>query len=132
MELCSREALLIGGIYSGLSVPFLFVQTELSEQIMVWLFAAFLVSALMLYVVRFSGFVGKFFQVCPRVAYYIVSIGWIPFVEMIGVFVVLLLTVVCEWSGETIERAAVVFSLLSYLGIPLSLITAYFREKLSD
>lgn len=42
MELCSREALLIGGIYSGLSVPFLFVQTELSEQIMTCFLRRFL------------------------------------------------------------------------------------------
>lgn len=129
MKLWSKEALAIGGIYSVLSTPFLIWQTPVTEQINMFLFSIFIISMFMLYWPKFSLVVSNQTKKFPRILYYLMSIGWIPYFVIIGMVVLFIFIVVFSWQDNTIETTTNIFNLICSWGAPVSLVIAYVRVR---
>ena len=111
MKLWSKEALAIGGIYS------------------VFLFSIFIISMFMLYWPKFSLVVSNQTKKFPRILYYLMSIGWIPYFVIIGMVVLFIFIVVFSWQDNTIETTTNIFNLICSWGAPVSLVIAYVRVR---
>ena len=129
MKLWSREALTLGGIYSVLSTPFLMLKTPMVEQIALSLFAMFIICMFLLYSPKFSLWIGKQTDNFPKLSYYLMSVGWLPYFLIIGPLAIFICAVVFSWNDNVLNRTIGVFNLICSWGLPFSLIVAYIRIK---
>ena len=129
MKLWSREALTLGGIYSVLSTPFLMLKTPMAEQIALSLFAMFIICMFLLYSPKFSLWVGKQTDNFPKLSYYLMSIGWLPYFLIIGPLAIFICAGVFAWDDDILNSTMSVFNLICSWGLPVSLIVAYIRIK---
>ncbi len=129
MKLWSREALTLGGIYSVLSTPFLMPKTPMAEQIALSLFAMFIICMFLLYSPKFSLWVGKQTDNFPKLSYYLMSVGWLPYFLIIGPLAIFICAGVFTWDDDILNRTMSVFNLICSWGLPVSLIVAYIRIK---
>lgn len=130
MKLWSREALMVGGIYSVLSTPFLILKTPMTEQIDLFLFFLFILCMLFLYWSKFSSLISKQTDNFPKLSYYLISIGWLPYFLIIGIFAIFICAGVFSWSDNILDRTIGVFNLICSWGLPVSLVVAYIRAKI--
>ena len=130
MKLWSREVLMVGGIYSVLSTPFLILKTPMTEQINLFLFFMFIVCMFLLYWSKFSSLISKQTDNFPKLSYYLISIGWLPYFLIIGIIAISICAAVFSWSDNVLDRTIGVFNLICSWGLPVSLIVAYIRTKI--
>ena len=129
MKLWSREALTLGGIYSVLSTTFLMLKSPMAEQIALSLFAMFIICMFLLYSPKFSLWVGKQTDNFPKLSYYLMSVGWLPYFLIIGPLAIFICAGVFTWDDDILNRTMSVFNLICSWGLPVSLIVAYIRIK---
>lgn len=130
MKLWSREALMAGGIYSVLSTPFFILETPVTERINLFLFSMFIVCMFLLYWPKFSLLVSKQTDKFPRLSYYLMSIGWLPYFFIIGITAIFICTGVFSWNDDILDKIIGIFNLICLWGLPVSLIIAYLRAKI--
>lgn len=130
MKLWSREALMVGGVYSVLSTPFLILETPVTEQINLFLFSMFIVCMFLLYWSKFSLLVSKQIDNFPKFSYYLMSIGWIPYFLIVGILIIFICAGVFSWNDDILDRTIEIFNLICSWGFPVSLVIAYLRAKI--
>lgn len=130
MKLWSREALMVGGVYSVLSTPFFILETPATEQINLFLFSVFIVCMFLLYWLKFSLLVRKQTDRFPRLSYYLLSIGWLPYFFIIGITAIFICTGISSWDDDILDKTIGIFNLICLWGLPVSLIIAYLRAKI--
>ena len=130
MKLWSKEALMVGGGYSGLSTPFFILETPATEQINLFLFSVFIVCMFLLYWLKFSLLVRKQTDRFPRLSYYLLSIGWLPYFFIIGITAIFICTGISSWDDDILDKTIGIFNLICLWGLPVSLIIAYLRAKI--
>ncbi|MBO4294968.1 MAG: hypothetical protein J5896_05960 [Alphaproteobacteria bacterium] len=126
MKLWSREALVLGGVYSVLSTPFVYGRSQISEHILSILFIIFALYLVLLCFNKTPKLIAHILNTYPGMSYYLTAIGWIPYFAMIfitGLFVSSYfiendITSLLIWIGYTLE-----------LAIPVSVIIAFIRQK---
>lgn len=127
MKLWSKEALVLGGIYSVLETPFSFLGLEKTTSI---LFVLFIIGMFMLCFNKIPKFLSNFISNYPKTSYYLCAIGWIPYFMFI-VFVMLIGSgYIIDYSDTTVEYSMNVMSYpytTIYLAIA-SLIIAFVRK----
>lgn len=124
MKLWSREALMVGGVYSVLSTPFLILETPVTEQINLFLFSMFIVCMFLLYWSKFSLLVSKQIDNFPKFSYYLMSIGWIPYFLIVGILIIFICAGVFSWNDDILDRTIEIFNLICSWGFPVSLVIA--------
>lgn len=130
MKLWSKEALMVGGVYSVLSTPFFILETPATEQINLFLFSVFIVCMFLLYWLKFSLLVRKQTDRFPRLSYYLLSIGWLPYFFIIGITAIFICTGISSWDDDILDKTIGIFNLICLWGLPVSLIIAYLRAKI--
>lgn len=130
MKLWSKESLMVGGIYSALSTPFLILDTPVTEQIELFLFSMFIICMFLLYWPKFSSLISKQTDNFPKLSYYLISVGWLPYFFIIGIVTVFICAGVFSWSDTVFDRTTNIFNLICLWGEPVSLIIAYIRTKI--
>lgn len=127
MKLWSKEALVLGGIYSVLETSFSFLGLEKTTGI---LFVLFIIGMFMLCFNKIPKFLSNFISNYPKTSYYLCAIGWIPYFMFI-VFVMLIGSgYIIDYSDTTVEYSMNVMSYpytTIYLAIA-SLIIAFVRK----
>lgn len=127
MKLWSKEALVLGGIYSVLDIPLLILNLETIREI---LFVLFIVFAVMLCLNKIPVFISYIIKHYPIISYYLCSFGWIIYFIIITMIGIIPLAALFEWQDNTIEILMKIYSFICTWGTPLSLLLAFLRTKL--
>lgn len=128
MKLWSKEALVLGGIYSVLDTPFILLKFEIASEI---LFGLFIVCAIILFLNKIPKFTSFVITQYPQTAYYLSAFGWIPYFMIIGIVVFVGMATAFEWTDNLIEKVGKFFDFVCVWGIPISLLTAYIKAQKS-
>lgn len=130
MKLWSKESLMVGGIYSVLSAPFFMYKTSIAEQINIFLFSIFIICMFLLYWSRFSLLISKQIDIFPKISYYLMFIGWLPYFLIIGILVIFICAGIFSWNDDILDRTIGFFNLICSWGLPISLTIAYIQVKI--
>ena len=129
MKLWSKEALVLGGIYSVINTPFVYTDNEVLGQIESVLFYIFVICALLLCLNKTPKFIKHIINTYPKTSYYLAAIGWIPYFAMFFVACFLGVFYFIEFNKTYAESCLVWVGYVFELGIPASLIIAFIRQK---
>lgn len=127
MKLWSKEALVLGGIYGVLSAPLTYLDLDNISMIV---FAIFILCMLMLCFSKTPKFLDKIIKNHPKIAYYLASIGWVPYFVIIGIVGFIALGCFIEYSDNVIKILMNLYVWILDLGVPVSLVIAFIRQKL--
>jgi hypothetical protein len=130
MKLWSKEALVLGGVYSVLSTPFAYSNKTVSELISSILIIAFIICAIMLCFNKIPKFITYILNKYHITSYYLAAFGWIPYFTIIAVVGLFISTYFIEYDENSIER---LFKMMHYVlefGIPVSITIAFIRKKM--
>ena len=127
MKLWSKEALVLGGIYGVLSAPLTYLNLDNISMIV---FAIFVLCMLMLCFCKTLKFLDKIIKNYSKTAYYLASIGWIPYFAIIGIVGFIALGCFIEYSDSMVERLMKLYVWILDLGVPVSLAVAFIWQKL--
>ena len=117
MKSWSKEALVLGGIYSVLDTPFSLLGFEMISNVF---FGLFIGSALMLCFNKTPKYLSWFITRYPQTSYYLASFGWVPYVMMLTTIAFLGSSYLITYT----ENFAVSFLYsIVYVGLFLSLIS---------
>ena len=128
MKLWSKEALVLGGIYGVLSAPLTYLNLDNISMIV---FAIFILCMLMLCFNKTPKFLDKIIKNYPKTAYYLASIGWIPYFVIISIVGFVALGCFIEYSDNVVEILVKLFVWILNLAIPVSVVIAFIRQKLN-
>lgn len=127
MKLWSKEALVLGGIYGVLSAPCVYLNLE---NIGYCLFLVFIACMLGVCFNKVPKFINEVIENYPKTAYYLASIGWIPYFAIIGIVGFIALGCFIEYSDSMVERLMKLYVWILDLGVPVSLAVAFIWQKL--
>lgn len=127
MKLWSKEALVLGGIYSVLDMPLLILNLDTIREILFVLFIAF---ANMLCFNKTPVFISYIIKHYPAISYYLCSFGWIIYFIIIAMIGIIPLAALFEWKDTTFENMMKIYSFICSWGVPVSILTAFLRTKL--
>ena len=131
MKLWSEEALALGGIYSVLSIPFIYGHNTIIEQISSILLIIFTICVIILCFSKTPKFLSSILIKYPKISYYLAAFGWIPYFTIIAVVVVFISAYFIKYDENNIEWWFKIMHYVLELGIPVSLIIAFIRQKLA-
>lgn len=126
MKIWSREALVLGGIYSVLDILLLILNSDIIREI---LFVLFIIFAVMLCLNKTPEFISYIIKHHPVISYYLCSFGWIIYFIIIALIGIIPLATLFEWQDNTIETMMKIYSAISTWGTPVSLLIAFIRTK---
>jgi hypothetical protein len=130
MKLWSKEALVLGGIYSVLSTPFVYGHKTVLEQISSILLVIFIICAIMLCFNKIPKFITYILNKYPKIAYYLAAFGWIPYFTIVAVVGLFVSAYFIEYDENNIEWWFKIVHYVLEFGIPVSLIIAFVRQKM--
>lgn len=126
MKLWSKEALLLGGLYSVLDVLSSLLPLDFIPDI---LFVLFIVFALMLCFNKIPKFIPYISNKYPKFSFYMCSIGWIPYAVII-LFVFISATFVAFRFDESLFLNIILnLADLWFFAVFVSLIAAFYKWK---
>jgi len=128
MKLWSKEALLLGGVYAVLAIPFTcidYIFDSDSDIFTLFLFFLFVCCAVRLVLNSKPLFLSRIINDYPKTAYYLSSFGWIPYFIFIYPAAVFCLSCVVDISENTADTLRAVFDCALILGFPASLLFAF-------
>ena len=126
MKLWSKESLILGGLYGILETPLSFLGMEKITDILFLLFIALI---FLLCLGKTPKFLSEFIRKYPRISYYLISSGWIPYFLIVAVAIILGIGFL---SGSLEHLQENVLYGTAYLGLALallSLIVAFIKSK---
>lgn len=129
MKLCSKDALLLGGIYGGIATPLAYTSNELLEMFADILFCLFIGGNVLLLMNKMPKFITVVQNKFPKLSYYLREIGWIPYVVFLCLGIFIGSGFVVDYTPTQLEQAADIFK----SGIPIifliALICAFLKHK---
>lgn len=129
MKLWSKEALVLGGIYSVFNSPFVYGGNTVIEHISALLFLIFITCAIMLCFNKTPKFISYILYKYPKISYYLSAFGWIPYFTIVAVMILFVSSHFVEYNENNIEPWLHAMHYILELGIPVSLIVAYIWQK---
>lgn len=130
MQVISKEALVLGGLYSVLATPFYLIDNKYLEKIGLTIGIVFILSLILLYNNKFLNFVRHKIQLHPDISYYLTAIGWVIYFMFAGIICIPVISVILNLQDNTVETVMSIFSFICNWGIPVSLILAFTKRKL--
>lgn len=106
------------------------LKAPMAEQIALSLFAMFIICMFLLYSPKFSLWVGKQTDNFPKLSYYLMSVGWLPYFLIFGPLAIFICAGVFAWDDDILNRTMSVFNFICSWGLMLSPIIAYIRAKI--
>ena len=128
MKLWSEEALVLGGIYGVLSTPCVYLNLENIGYCLFFVFIAYMLGVCFNKVPKF---INEIINNYPKTAYYLASIGWIPYFAIIGVVGFIGLGYFIEYSDSTVQILMKLYVWILNLGVSVSLVVALILQKLN-
>lgn len=128
MKLWSKEALLLGGMYCVLNILFTYIGFEIVTDV---LFGGFILCLVLLCFNKTPKFIDKTIKNYPQTAYYLASIGWMPYFVIISLVGFIASACFIKYSDDTISGWVKFFVWILDWGIPLSLVIAFVRQRLN-
>ena len=128
MKLWSKESLVLGGIFGVLSTPFTYSDNKFIENFSIGLFWLFIFYALLLCFNKTPRFIPWILNRYPRVSYYLISIGWIPYFVIVFLFIAFIVGFFIEYSDDMMDKQFLVLSYIAELGLPFSLTVAFTKK----
>ena len=128
MKIMSKEAAVLGGLYTAFWILVSYGQNKFTEHLFMGVSILFVIGLVMLAMNKTPKILMGFIQKYPRVSYYLASIGWFVYVLIIGVPLLILAAICFEWSDATSKTAARTFNFILSFGVPLSLLAAFVRR----
>lgn len=126
MKLYSKEALLFGGLYELLSIPFAYAEIDNFSSI---LLLFFVVGVLLIFFNKTPRFIKYILDNYPKSAYYCSSFGWLPYCRILAVILLFCWGVIFTPDDSFFDTAVKwVDNILSF-GLPASLLTAFAYSK---
>lgn len=126
MKFWSKEALLLGGIYTALEIPFSLAGFDILTDLF---FVLFVVSLVMLFMNKVPKILSYILNTYPTSSYYLCSFGWIPYV-LLSVFVVFICSgFFIDYSQAFTSTFIYTLSSASWIGVVVSVCLAYMRKK---
>lgn len=129
MKLWSKEALVLGGLYSVLITPFYLVKNELLEEIGLIIGVLFLLSLVLLYNKKFSNYICDKIQLYPNISYYLMAIGWVIYFTFAGIIFLPPITAFLNLPDKTLQTVMSVFGFICNWGIFISLLIAFIKAR---
>lgn len=129
MKLWSKEALVLGGIYSVLSTPFVYGHKTVLDQISSILLFIFIICAIMLCFNKTPKFVSSLLNKYPMISYYLAAFGWIPYFTIVGIVSLFMSAYFIKYNENNIEWWFKIMHYILEFGVPVSLIIAFIRQK---
>lgn len=128
MKLWSKEALILGGIFGVLSTPFTYSDNTFIEKFSIGLFWLFFFCALLLCFNKTPRFISWILNRYPRVSYYLISIGWIPYFVIVFLFTAFIVGFFIKYSDDMIDKQFLILSYITEFGLPFSLMIAFAKK----
>lgn len=126
VKLWSKEALVLGGMYGVLETPFTYLGFEFITDI---LFVVFVGCVISLCFNKVPKIISKTMENYPKISYYLVSIGWIPYL----IFIVTLILVGCYYyfgyEGRMLTRQIFYLGIFGFVATIVSLLFAYVKNR---
>ena len=124
-EIVVRRSL---GFYGVLSTPCVYLNLE---NIGYCLFFVFIACMLGICFNKVPKFINELINNYPKTAYYLASIGWIPYFAIISVVGFIGLGYFIEYSDSTVQILMKLYVWILNLGVPVSLVVAFIWQKFS-
>lgn len=128
MKYWSNEALVLGGLYGVLGAPFTFMGNSFGDGVLSLLLAIFTLCMLMLCFNKTPKFIYKIIEKLPRVSYYLIAIGWIPYAAIFGLVAILMIATFEGGNEQSIEFMGNILNYTMTIGLPVSLVAAFVRQ----
>lgn len=126
MKLWSKEAFLLGGLYSVLDVLSSLLSLDLVSDVLLLLFIVF---TLMLCFNKTPRFIPYIFNKYPKFSFYMCSIGWIPYVVIILFAFIAGSFVALGFTESLFQNLALGLTILWIFAVLISLVVAFFKWK---
>ena len=120
----SKEALLLGGLYTVLAIPFTYLN-KTSSGILLLLFIGL---AIMLYFKKKLRFVEYLVTYYPKISYCLSSIGWYPYVFIIFTIVLIASGYFINYPDYSIEKVFSIFDYTTSILLVISLVYATYKN----
>lgn len=129
MKVISKEALVLGGLYSVLITPFYLVKNRYLEEIGFIIGILFILSLILLYNNKFSNYVSNKIKLHPNISYYLTAAGWVIYFMFAGIACIPEISTILNLQDNTLEIVMNVFSFICNWGIPVSLVIAFAKTR---
>ena len=73
-------------------------------------------------------FIYKIIEKLPRVSYYLIAIGWIPYAAIFGLVAILVIATFEGGNEQSIEFMGNILNYTMTIGLPVSLVAAFVRQ----
>ncbi len=131
MKLCSKNALLLSGMYGGVAIPLAYTSNELFEIIADILFGIFVIGNILLCLNKTPRFLTIIRNKFPQVSYYLENIGWIPYFVLLCLAVFICCGYVVNYTEEQMEWLVQIFRRVFPILFLVSFLTAFYKYKRS-
>ena len=124
MKLYSKEAMLLGGLYTVLAIPF----TYLNETISGILLLLFIGLAIMLCFKKKLRFLERIIAGYPKISSCLRSIGWYPYIFIIFTAGFIASGYFIDYQDESIEKVLSIFDYGTSILLIISLVYAIYKN----
>ena len=126
MKICSKEALILGGVYVVLATPFSLLGFSVISDI---LFIVFVISGILLFFnVKFK-FIDYILNKHETLSYYLCSFGWVPYFIAVMFLLLVCTHVIFGYEQELFGKSVLTLGIFAVVGFLLSPIVAFFKKK---
>ena len=124
MKLYSKEAMLLGGLYTVLAIPF----TYLNESISGILLLLFIGLAIMLYFKKKLMFLERMISSYPKISSCLSSMGWYPYIFIIFTVSFTASGYFFDYQDDSIEKVFSIFDYSTSVLLIISLIYSIYKS----
>lgn len=124
MKLYSKEALLLGGLYTVLAIPFAYFNTIISGILIL----LFVVLEIMLCFNKKLRFVEYLVTYYPKISYCLSSMGWYPYIFIIFTVSFTASGYFFDYQDDSIEKVFSIFDYTTSILLIISLIYSIYKS----
>lgn len=124
MKLYSKEALLLGGLYTVLAIPFTYLN-KTSSGILLLLFIGL---AIMLYFKKKLMFLERMISSYPKISSCLSSMGWYPYIFIIFTVSFTASGYFFDYQDDSIEKVFSIFDYTTSILLIISLVYAIYKN----
>ena len=124
MKLYSKEAMLLGGLYTVSAIPFTYLNKSSSGILML----LFISLAIILYLNKELRFLERIIAGYPKISYCLSSIGWYPYVFIIFTVSFTASGYFMDYQDDFIENIFAIFDYGTSVLLIISLVSAIYKS----
>lgn len=126
MKLCSKEALILGGVYMLLSTPFSLLGLSVISDI---LFTVFIILAILLFFNVKLKFIDNIKNKHETWSYYLCSFGWVPYFMAVAFLILVSTYTFWGYEQKLFAIGLLILGLFAEAAFIVSPIVAFLKKK---